>query len=152
MHNLNMAAGSTISLAVTARVDAGLHRWSVHLRPVGAAASALPRLTYGSRVGNRDCEQRIEIPAQDVECWLEVWGKHAAAGGAWGDDRLTVIDDMPNRLEIGFSNPLRSDALPNEVVLSFAVTNPLADGNPMAKGRKRSNRERRKADGGNTAA
>lgn len=119
MHNLNMAAGSTISLAVTARVDAGLHRWSVHLRPVGAAASALPRLAYGSRVGSGDCEQRIEIPAQDVDCWLEVWGNHVAAGGAWVDDRLTVIDDTPNRLEIGFSDPLRSDALPSEVVLSF---------------------------------
>ena len=77
---------------------------------------------------------------------------HVADGGAWVDDRLTVIDDTPNRLEFGFSNPIRSDALPNEVVLSFTFINPLTDGNPMAKGQKRSNRERRKADGRNTAA
>lgn len=129
MHNLNMAAGSTISLTVTARPDAGLHRWGVHLRPVGAAAPAFPRLAYGSRVGNRDCEQRIEIPAQDVDCWLEVWGSYAANGENWSDDRLTVIDDTPERLEIGFSNPLRSAALLNDVLLSFAFTNPQTDGN-----------------------
>jgi hypothetical protein len=129
MHNMNMAAGSTVRLTVTARPDAGLHRWGVHLRPVGGAAPTLPRLAYGSRVGNSDREQRIEIPAQDVDCWLEVWGSYAAAGGNWGDDRLTVIDDTPNRLEIGFSNPTRSAALLNDILLSFAFTNPQTDGN-----------------------
>jgi len=119
MHRLGLPAGSTIRLTASARPDIGVHRWGVRVFAAeGLAASATPRLTYGSQIGGGDCEQRIDIPAQDTDCRLEAWSRHSIAEG-WADDRCSVEDDTPSRLMIGFSDPSRPKARKDDVLLSF---------------------------------
>jgi hypothetical protein len=120
MHELNMRAGSTIRLTATAGPETGIHRWTVQVHGVSAAATTPARVAYGSQIGGQDREQRIDIPAQDVDCRLEVRGQHALDDGEWRDDRLTVLEDAPRQLDIGLFNPARPGAHPNDVLLSFA--------------------------------
>jgi hypothetical protein len=121
MHRLDMPAGSTMRLTATARSNVAAHRWDIRVFAAGADADS-PRLVYGSRIGDGDRQQRVDIPAQDMDCRLEVRGRHATTGGDWGDDKLTVMDDEPGRLELGFSDALQAGAHDNDVVLSFVLT------------------------------
>jgi hypothetical protein len=119
MHHLDLPAGSTIRLHATARPGVALHRWGVRVFDAGATdRDATARLTYGSQIGSGDCEQRVDIPAQDADCRLEVWGSHAIPGG-WKDDRCSIEDDTPNRLLIGFSDRALLLAQTDDVLLSF---------------------------------
>lgn len=119
MHCLDLPAGSTLRLDATARPDVGDHRWDVRVLTADlASAGSPPRLTYGSQIGGRDREQRIEIPAQDADCRLEVRSRHAADGG-WQDDRSSVDEDTPSRLLIGFSDPSSPTSHSEDVLLSF---------------------------------
>lgn len=120
MHNLDMPAGSTIRLTATARPETDVHRWAVQVHGAGAGATTPARVVYGAQIGGQDREQRVDIPAQDVDCRLEVRSQHALDDGEWRDDRLTVLDDTPSQLDIGFFNPARPGAHPNDVLLSFA--------------------------------
>ncbi|HZZ34659.1 MAG TPA: hypothetical protein VFE03_02965 [Caulobacteraceae bacterium] len=121
MHCLDLPAGSTTRLDATARTDAGVHRWDVRVFTADApSAGSPPRLAYGSQIGGRDREQRIQIPAQDADCGLEVRSRHALAGG-WHDDRPTIDEDMPTRLLIGLSNPSSPASHKNDVLLSFSI-------------------------------
>lgn len=123
MHSLGLPAGSAIRLTATARAAVGVHRWSVRVIAADSAtADATPRLNYGSQIGERDREQRIDIPAQAVDCRLEVSTRHATAADGWRDGRVTIADDTPNRLDIGFSNPASPAAHEDEVLLSFAFS------------------------------
>jgi hypothetical protein len=124
VHKLNMPAGSTIRLTATARPETGVHRWAVQVHGVSAAAMMPARIVYGSQIGGQDREQRIDIPAQDVDCRLELRGQHALDDGEWQDDRLTVLEDTLTQLDIGFFNPAHSGAHPNDVLLSFAFAHP----------------------------
>ena len=119
-HRLNMPAGSPIRLTATARPQAGLHRWEVQ---VLAAADAAPRLAFGSLIGGADREQRIEIPAQDVDCRLEVSARHATSTG-WGHDRSNVAEETPTELQVGFFNPDSFTARNDDVLLSFTLGAP----------------------------
>jgi hypothetical protein len=121
MHSLDMPAGSTMRLTATARSDVAAHRWDIRVFAAGAGAEA-PRLVYGSHIGDGDRQQRVDIPAQDMDCRLEVRARHATTGGDWGDDKLTVIDDASGRLDLGFSDPSHAGAHDNDVVLSFVLT------------------------------
>jgi len=116
-----MPAGSTIRLSATARSGVAGHFWDVRVCVAGAAGPAV-RLAYGSRIGDGDRQQRIDIPAQDMDCSLQVTSRHAMPGGAWGDDKLTVLDDSPGLLDLGFSDPSSPTAHDNDVVLSFYLT------------------------------
>jgi hypothetical protein len=119
MHYLDLPAGSTIRLHATARPDVALHRWGVRVLEAGASGDgATARLTYGSRIGAGDCEQRVDIPAQDSDCRLEVWGSHAIPGG-WKDDRCSIEEDAPDCLQIGFSDRAMVLARTDDVLLSF---------------------------------
>jgi len=119
-----MPAGSTIRLLATARAEAAGHVWEVRVYAAGGGAPAV-RLAYGSRIGDGDRRQRIDIPAQDRDCSLEVSSRHATPDGARGDDKLTILDDAPGRLDLGFSDPSRPTAHDNDVVLSFSLTEPM---------------------------
>jgi hypothetical protein len=121
MHSLDMPAGSTMRLTATARSEAAAHRWEVRVFAADARAQA-PRLVYGSRIGDGDRQQRIDIPAQDMDCRLEVRARHPTTGGDWGADKLTVIDDEPGRLDLGFSDASQGIAHDNDVMLSFVLT------------------------------
>lgn len=123
MHSLDMPAGSRVRLTATARADVASHRWEVRVYAAGAA-SASPRLTYGSRIGGRDREQRIDIPAQEVDCQIEVEARHATAAGGWADDKLALLNDSPGRLDLGFSDPSQPIAQADDVRLSFVHTVP----------------------------
>lgn len=115
MHSLDLPAGSPVRLTATARPNLGVHRWGVR---VLTSVEAAPRLAYGSEIGGRDCEQGVDIPAQDADCRLEVWARHTTVGG-WEDDQSTVTDDTPSRLQIGFSDPRSSAAQKDDLLLSF---------------------------------
>lgn len=116
MRELAMPAGASVSLTATARADRDRHRWNISVLP---AAGGPARLTFGSWIGGRDLHQRIDIPAQDVDCRLEVQSRHQSAQG-WADDRASQEEDKPDRLVIGFCNPSRPGARPDDVLLSFA--------------------------------
>jgi hypothetical protein len=120
MHTLDMPTGSTIRLMATARALVAGHRWEVRVLADGGAPRTA-RLAYGSRIGGDDREQRIDIPAQDMDCRLEVRSRHAMGNGDWQDDKLTIIHDAPGRLDLGFSDPSRLTAHENDVLLSFIV-------------------------------
>jgi hypothetical protein len=120
MHSLDLPAGLRIRLTATARPGTDLHRWDVRLLAAGELeAGGSPRLAYGSRIGVRDLDQRIEIPPLDVGCRLEIRSRHAGRAG-WQDDRCIVQEDTPNELRIGFCDAARLGALPDDVLLSFA--------------------------------
>jgi hypothetical protein len=147
MHSLDLPAGLQIRLTATARPGTDLHRWDVRLLAAGKLeAGGSPRLAYGSRIGVRDLDQRIDIPPQDVGCRLEIRSRHTGHEG-WQDDRCTVQEDTPNELRIGFCDAARLGALPDDVLLSFAfapANRASSEETTMAKGQKRSNRETRK--------
>ena len=119
MHYLDLPAGSAVRLQASARPGVALHRWDLRVIDAGAAGpGALARLTYGSAIGAGDSEQRVDIPAQDTACRLEVWGRHAVAG-AWKDDRCSIEVDTPDCLQIGFSDRALALAQTDDVLLSF---------------------------------
>lgn len=122
MHKLDMPAGTTIRFTATAGPDAGIHRWAVQVHGAGIPTATPARVIYGSQIGGLDREQRIDIPAQDANCRLEVSAQHATERGEWQEDRLTILNDTPSRLDIGFFNPARSAAHANDLLLSFAFT------------------------------
>ena len=112
-----------IRLTATARADAGLHRWEIRLFGAGDPAGAAPRLSYGSKIGGDDRMQRIEVPAQVGEGWLEVDCRHAS-GDSWDDDRAFLDDCASGVVGVGFSHP---EGQAHEVLLSFAfISRPLA--------------------------
>lgn len=116
MHALDLLAGSPIRLTATARSTIGVHRWDVR---VVTSADGAPRLAYGSEIGGRDCQQGVDIPAQDADCRLVVWARHTTPAG-WEDDQATITDDTPSRLQIGFSDAGSSAAQQDDLLLSFA--------------------------------
>lgn len=122
MHRLDLPAGARIRLIATARVGTGLHRWDVRLLTAGDKG-AVPRLVFGSRIGDRDLDQAIDIPPQDVDCWVEICSRHAARDG-WEDDRSTIQADTPDELQIGFCNAAKSGSRPDDLLLSFAIGAP----------------------------
>ena len=87
-------------------------------RVVRLRSGLVARLTYGSRIGAGDCEQRVDIPAQDVDCRIEVDASHASGGG-WKDDRSSIEEDTPSCLQIGFSDRALAFARTDDVLLSF---------------------------------
>lgn len=126
MHSLNLPAGSRVRLHATAGAEVGLHRWAVRVLEVGASQDGLDaRLTYGSRIGAGDCEQRIDIPAQDVDCRIEVDASHASRAG-WKDDRSSIEEDTPNCLQIGFSDRALAFARTDDVLLTFTFVRGVA--------------------------
>lgn len=124
MRNIDMPAGATIRLTATAGADAGVHRWAVQVHGAGPTTATPVRLAYGSQIGGQDRDQRIDIPVQNVDCRLEVRVQHVADGGDWRDDKLTVLDDTPSRLDLGFFDPARPFADLNGLLLSFAFGRP----------------------------
>ncbi len=119
MHSLNLPAGSPVRLHATAGPEVGLHRWTVRVFETGAPLDGMvTRLTYGSRIGAGDCEQRVDIPAQDVDCRIEVAASHASGTG-WKDDRSSIEEDSPNCLQIGFSDRTSPFDGRDDVLLSF---------------------------------
>ena len=67
MHRLNFPAGSTIRLDAAARPDIGVHRWEVRMLAATAPdTGSPPRQTYGSQIGERDCEQRLDIGSEMI--------------------------------------------------------------------------------------
>lgn len=122
MHLLSLPAGSKIRLNATTAPDRPVHRWDIRVLGADTPESVAPRLTYASQIGGRDCEQRVEIPAQDIDCRLEVTSRHAAPDG-WQDDRCRTGEDSPSHLLLGFSPP-SSVSEADEVLLSFAFDGP----------------------------
>lgn len=121
VHSLDLPAGSRVRLTATAQVGTGPRRWDVRLRTVGEDSSA-PRLSFGSFIGERNLDQRIDIPPQDVDCRVEILSRHAAAGG-WEDDSCTVQEDTPNEPQLAFREAA-GPGLQDDLLLSFAIGAP----------------------------
>lgn len=124
MRHMTLPAGAAIRLTATAPPGRGLFRWSLRLFADAAATPGeAPRLAYGSEIGGRDCEQRIDVPMQDRDCRLEVGCDRAVAGG-WAEDAGRVEQDTPSLLVLGFGDGRPPVSATNEVVLSFAFSGP----------------------------
>jgi len=123
MHSIDFPAGWAVRLTATARPDAGVHRWDVNVRAVADPPYPPLRLAYTSQIGGRDCEQHIDIPAQDTACRLEIASRHPVAGG-WRDDDEWVEDDTPDGLLIGFSDAPKPGSSRDDLLLRFTFTAP----------------------------
>lgn len=115
MHSLELPAGSSIGLTASARADVAIHRWD--LRVISIANEQV--LAFGSQIGGLEREQRVDIPAQRLDCRVEIFARHKTPTG-WGDDRSVVIADTPSRLEIGFCDPGLSTGERDDISLSLA--------------------------------
>lgn len=122
MHSVDLPAGARMRLTATACPGTGLHHWDVRIL-TATDEGAIPRLTYGSHIGERDLDQRIDIPPQDVDCRIEIWSRHAAPSG-WEDDRCAIQDDTPEELRVGFWDAAKPGSKPDDVILSFAIGAP----------------------------
>jgi hypothetical protein len=119
MHSIDLPAGSSVRLTATARANAAEHRWDIRvLEATAPRRDPTSRIEFGSRIGSGDCEQRVDIPAQDVDCRLEVDARHAVEGG-WKDDRCSVQDDTPSRLQLGFADRSLPYSKTDDILLSF---------------------------------
>src|SRR5690349_12510990 len=117
MHILDLPAGASVRLTATAKPDNGLHRWDITMHGDDGDV----RGAYGSRIGRNDIHQRLDIPPQAMACRLDIRSQHATADG-WADDTVSIQDDTPNELRLGFRDLARTGALPDDVLLSFAFT------------------------------
>jgi hypothetical protein len=120
MKYLAVPAGAAVRFTASARPGLAVHRWDVAVSPTGGGA---PRLNLGSHIGQDDLDQRIDIPAQTVDCELEIDCCHATARG-WGGDLGSIAEESEGRLVVGFCDPDRADAGVYDVVLNFIVAAP----------------------------
>jgi hypothetical protein len=118
MHSVALSAGSAVRLTASAKAGTGLHRWDVRLVSAESPSPRSTRAAYGSAIGAGDLHQRVDIPAHEVACTLEISADHAVAGG-WAPDRCTIEQDTPNALRLGFCDPARSPP-EDDLVLTFA--------------------------------
>ena len=117
MYRLAVPAGSKIRLSATTGRATQVRRWDVRMFPAGAPApSSTPRLSYGSRIGASDGEQRVEIPPQEIDCRLEAETSRRV-GGVWEVDQPQVTCDTPSLLELGFGAAIAGEA--GAIQLSF---------------------------------
>lgn len=122
MHHINLPAGSAMRLTARARPELELHRWDMRLFTAADIQATAPvRLSYGSQIGARDCEQRIDVPIQDRDCRIEVTCGRAITGG-WQDRQGSVEDDTPGLLVIGFTDASVFEPRADDIVLSFAFS------------------------------
>lgn len=118
MRSLDLPAGVGVRLTATARPDRDIHLWE--MRVIGAAN---PLLAYRSRIGGRDVRQVIEIPAQSVDCQLELRCRHKTNLG-WADDQMSAQRDGPAVLRVEFCDPTARGSRADDVVFSFAFEPP----------------------------
>ena len=120
MFNLSVLAGNPVRLTATARAgSAEVHRWRVRLLAADdLAPGATPRLSFASQIGRGDREQYIEIPAQDVDCRLEVTSSRRDGAG-WSEQQSTPSTDAPGLTRLGYG--ALTAASEYDVLLSFQI-------------------------------
>ena len=119
IHSLDLPAGSLVRLTAAARPKVGLHRWD--LRVFSPARE--PMLAFGSQIGGVDRVQHVDIPTQGLSCRLEISACHKTVDG-WEDDQGAVLEDTPNRLEIGFRDGGSIGAQADDLSLSLVFSRP----------------------------
>jgi hypothetical protein len=114
-----MPAGSQVRLNATACSAKEVRRWDVRMFAQSASAESWPpRLTYGSQIGGVDRDQRVEIPAQDVDCRLEASASRRV-DGFWDAEPSRVTGETPTVLELGFGASTSPAADDRSILLSF---------------------------------
>jgi hypothetical protein len=114
IYNLDLPAGSPVRLTAATRPNVGAHRWD--LRVISAAQG--PALAFGSQIGGLDRLQHVDIAPQASACRLEISAGHKTVEG-WEDDQGAVLEDTPNRFEIGFCDADSSEAKADDLSLSL---------------------------------
>jgi len=127
MHRVQLTAGSSIAFTATSRAGVALHRWDIEMYTVRDTTDGCePRFAYGSRVGGRDDNQRVDIPAQSEDFELQISSRHAVGEG-WEDDACVVGEDSPALLTLGFTDASLPSTHRDDVTLSFAFKAPNAE-------------------------
>lgn len=117
MHRLALPAGASVRLTATAKPDLTQHRWEVVVR----GGDGQVRAAYGSRIGGRDIDQRVDIPARSEACSLEVAAFHAF-DGAWVADHLSVEASGASEFRLGYCELTRAGSQHDDVLLAFVVS------------------------------
>jgi hypothetical protein len=117
IHSLDIPAGSPVRLTAATRRNFGVHRWD--LRVISPAGESM--LAFGSQIGGLDRVQHVDIPAQTLACRLQISARHKTAED-WEDDRGAILEDTPNRFEIGFCDASSIAAQEDEVSLSLVFS------------------------------
>ena len=124
MNHIDLPAGTVIRLTATARPRLALHHWDMRIFAADdMRPDARARLSYGSQIGGRDCDQRINVPIQDQDCRIEVTCGRLQASGLQ-DQQGSEEDDTPDHLVIGFADAPASESSADDVVLSFDFSRP----------------------------
>lgn len=117
MHRLALPAGASARLTATAKPELSQHRWQVLVRGFDGQLHA----TYGSRIGGRDLDQRVDIPARPEACSLEIESFHAS-DDAWIVDHLSVETSDSGEFRLGYCELTRAGSRHDDVVLSFVIS------------------------------
>ena len=117
IHSLDLPAASPFRLTAAARPNLGVHRWD--LRVISPAHE--PVLAFGSQIGGLDRLQHVDVPSQTSPCRLEISARHLTAEG-WADDERAVLEDTPNRLEVGFRDASSTAAQQDDLSLSLVFS------------------------------
>jgi len=120
MHNIALPGGSAVRLTITGRPATGLHRWYVQVRE--AEGDAL-RADYGSQIGGEDLHQRVDIPAQAMDCRIQIGSAHRNTHG-WSDDHLSLRDVRAGEAKLGFCELMKTGSRLDDVLLSFVFAPP----------------------------
>ena len=116
MYSLALRAGAPVAYSITARPKRGQHRWDVRLV---ADDSGEVRAAYSSLVGGDDLSQRVAVPAQAMDCHLEVGALRARADG-WTDSHMSVAEKSLTEVDIGFCDLATAGSRHDDVLMTFA--------------------------------
>jgi hypothetical protein len=133
MHDFVLPAGSRVRMSASAGSRTPpVHKWNLDIfgdSPLGAAQG--PRLSYGSRIGGSDAEQRLDIPEQDVDCRFQVRTFHET-GADWSPSPAHIVVDTPERLAIRFGEHGSANPDVDSCVLDFHFLRTGPDSKPVA--------------------
>ena len=125
MQTFTLPAGSRTWLTASSRAETSPdHKWAVEIFDSPRIDGVGPRLSYGSRIGGLDRSQRIDIPAQLLDCVVSVWASHEAAG-VWSVVPGHVASDTPDELTFDF-NAARANAPDCSLAFKFVTPRPAA--------------------------
>lgn len=125
MQTFALPAGSRAWLTASSRPETGpSHKWAVEIFDAPRIEGIGPRMTFGSRIGGIDRSQRIDIPAQVMDCVVSVRASHEDAGG-WSNTPGHVAIDTPDELTFDF-NDAKATAPDCSLAFKFVTPRPAA--------------------------
>jgi hypothetical protein len=125
MQTFALPAGARAWLTASSRPETSPdHKWAVEIFDAPRIDGVGPRLSYGSRIGGLDRSQRIDIPAQLLDCVVSVSASRQK-GGAWSITPGHIAVDTPDELTFDF-NEAQATGPDCSLAFKFVTPRPAA--------------------------